>query len=150
MKNKKGFTLIELLVVIAIIGVLALLGLRAYDDQRERACNTIAKANASTIQTMLVGYMGDTDITLASQIPSAIRAPVSQKQIESMINPYSNAYNVYRYQGPSTVFDADDDTWIGRVDILFVATNELLVNARGKDGELLLFPVNKSLPANKD
>ncbi|MEA2021776.1 MAG: prepilin-type N-terminal cleavage/methylation domain-containing protein [Candidatus Caldatribacteriota bacterium] len=37
MKNKKGFTLIELLIVIAIIDVLALMGLRLYLGQQEKA-----------------------------------------------------------------------------------------------------------------
>ena len=61
-KSNKGFTLIELMVVVMIIGVLVLLGLRAYSSQKQRAMNSIVKANAGTIQTMLVGYMGDFDI----------------------------------------------------------------------------------------
>jgi len=150
-KSKKGFTLIELMVVVAIIGVLVLLGLRAYSSQKERACNSIAKANAGTIQTMLVGYMGDTDINYETDIPSAVGMPENSKQIESMINPYSTDYDVYRSEGPSSDFDTDDSAWLGRVSILFVAKNDLLVNARGKDGELLfdVAPINKSLPANK-
>ena len=71
-KSKKGFTLIELMVVVAIIGVLVLLGLRAYSSQKERACNSIAKANAATIQTMLVGYMGDKDIDGTTEINDAL------------------------------------------------------------------------------
>ena len=65
-KNKKGFTLIELMVVVAIIGILVLMSLRTYASQKERATNSVAKANASTVQTMLVGYMGSHDILVAS------------------------------------------------------------------------------------
>jgi type IV pilus assembly protein PilA len=53
MKNKKGFTLIELLIVISIIGVLALMGLRVYGNQQEKAKNAIVKANAGTVQTLI-------------------------------------------------------------------------------------------------
>ena len=56
MKNekKKGFTftLIELMVVVAIIGGLALLGLRTFSLQQEKAINAIEKANAITIQML--------------------------------------------------------------------------------------------------
>ena len=57
-KSKKGFTLIELMVVVAIIAVLALLGLRMYTTQQDKAKEAIVKANAGsvqvTIQTALV------------------------------------------------------------------------------------------------
>lgn len=151
-KSNKGFTLIELMVVVMIIGVLVLLGLRAYSSQKERAMNSIVKANAGTMQTMLVGYLGDKDIINDAAIEDCL-GPETSIMIENMVNPYDNTNPVYRLddQNPSgtsafEVLTAGDDNH-GKVDILLVATNILYVNGRGRDSELLLLP--NSLPANK-
>jgi prepilin-type N-terminal cleavage/methylation domain-containing protein len=63
-KNKKGFTLIELMVVVAIIGVLALLGLRLYATQQEKAKNAVVKANVGTIQTLIQSELADTAVSV--------------------------------------------------------------------------------------
>ena len=74
MKNKKGFTLIELLVVISIIGVLALMGLRLYLGQQEKAKNAIVKANAGTVQTLIQAELADKDVTLLEAVSIATKA----------------------------------------------------------------------------
>ena len=148
-KSKKGFTLIELMVVVAIIGVLVLLGLRAYSSQKERAMNAIVKANAGTIQTMLVGYMGDHDILVYGDIASALTAAIP---LENMINPYNDLAPVYREEPSTSTFD---DTGVillnqGMAACKLVAPNDVRVNARGKKGELIMTPsLTRSLPANK-
>jgi prepilin-type N-terminal cleavage/methylation domain-containing protein len=149
-KSRKGFTLIELMVVVAIIGVLVLLGLRAYSSQKERAANSIAKANAATIQTMLVGYMGDHDIADPTEIPNALGLE-NQKQLEMMINPYSEDLQVYHIDaGGSSNFDDEDPLLQGMVSVNCTKLNTLLVNARGKKGELIMLPfLQRSLPAFK-
>jgi prepilin-type N-terminal cleavage/methylation domain-containing protein len=149
-KSKKGFTLIELMVVVAIIGVLVLLGLRAYSSQKERAANSIVKANASTIQTMLVGYMGDNDIAGDTDIEAALGVE-TLNQIESMINPYSDLLDVYHHDaGGASAFDPTNILYQGMVSVNLVSTNNLYVNARGKGGELIMLPAaTKSLPALK-
>ena len=148
-KSKKGFTLIELMVVVAIIGVLVLLGLRAYSSQKERAMNSIVKANASTIQTMIVGYLGDKDIVTDADIELCLGLK-TQTMIENMVNPYDNTHAVYRITaGGTSVFEVltPGDGEHGKVDVLRPASNVLYVNGRGKKSELLLLP--NSLPANK-
>ena len=72
MKNKKGFTLIELLVVISIIGILALMGLRLYLTQQEKAKNAIVKANAGTVQTLIQAELADRDFNDRDEAASYI------------------------------------------------------------------------------
>jgi hypothetical protein len=129
-----------------------LLGLRAYSSQKERAMNAIVKANAGTFQTMIVGYLGDNDISDNDDIYDCL-GPVNAAMVENMVNPYDNQNPVYRVDSnnPSltSVFEvlpALDDNH-GKVDVLLVDTNILYVNGRGKDSELLLLP--NALPANK-
>ncbi len=150
-KSKKGFTLIELMVVVAIFGVLVLLSLRTYAPQKERAANSIVKANAGTVQTMLVGYMGDQDILLSTNIPDCL-GPEAQMMLENMVNPYDGGMQVYRIDGNTSgtsVFEdlASDGTYKGMVDVLWVDANVLYVNGRGKFSEIIMQP--NSLPANK-
>jgi prepilin-type N-terminal cleavage/methylation domain-containing protein len=152
-KSKKGFTLIELMVVVAIIGVLVLLGLRAYSSQKQRAMNAIAKANASTIQTMLVGYMGDHDITAEADVTAALGAPATP--MESMVNPYSELLPVYIYDSldaATTTFDvfaaAAAVANQGKACVLLAADNVLRVNALDQDGAPI-WDYDHALPANK-
>lgn len=153
-KSKKGFTLIELMVVVAILGVLVLLSLRTYAPQKERAANAIVKANAGTVQTMLVGYMGSHDILLASaaaDITAALNGVAAETgtPLESMVNPYSDKAGVYHIDtAGASDFDAAAVGHQGEVSVLCKADNDLLVNARGKDGAVLL-TLPQALPANK-
>ena len=45
MKDKKAFTLIELLVVVAIIGILAAVGVVAYNGYTKSAKTSVTKSN---------------------------------------------------------------------------------------------------------
>jgi len=83
-KNKKGFTLIELMVVVAIIGVLALLGLRVYSGQQEKAKNAIVKANAGTIQTLIQAELADNAV---SDVESDLNNIIAAAGIH---NPFTN------------------------------------------------------------
>ena len=74
MKNKKGFTLIELLVVISIIGVLALMGLRLYLTQQDKAKNAIVKSNAGTVQTLIQAELADENLNTRDEAVDIAKA----------------------------------------------------------------------------
>lgn len=59
-KNERGFTIMELLVVIVIIGVLAAIGVPAYNNMTTRARQTACQANRRTLQTAVGMYHADT------------------------------------------------------------------------------------------
>jgi len=140
------------MVVVAIIGVLVLLGLRAYTSQKERAMNSIAKANASTIQTILVGAMADTNISNSGDVHTAILGTgytlgTDDLKVDEMVNPYSSGIAVYQVDTDESDFTtASSSAERGMVSIWISAANMLYITARGADGEILL---TTPLPATK-
>ena len=59
LKNQKGFTLMELMIVIVIIGVLAAIGIPAYNNYVQRATKTACNANARALQTAAGLYVAE-------------------------------------------------------------------------------------------
>ena len=84
-KSKAGFTLIELMVVVAIIGVLALLGLRMYSTQQDKAKESIVKANAGSVQVTIQTALVDNSTLTKDQAVDGTTLP----DLMTLRNPYS-------------------------------------------------------------
>jgi len=124
MTNKKGFTLIELLVVISIIGVLALMGLRLYLNQQDKAKNAMVKANAGTVQTLIQAELADEDINLEGTVDIATRA--------GLHNPFNNVFMENAGDFP----DEDENLAPGKIKITLSDDGVFSIQGYGADGLL--------------
>ena len=85
-EKDQGFTLIELLVVMIIIGILAAIAIPVFLNQREKARDTAAKSDVSTLGKEVATYYVDANAVLpAASVtqptpvalqPASTRSPV--------------------------------------------------------------------------
>ena len=137
MKNKNGFTLIELSAVIAIIGILALMGLRLYLTQQERAKNAVVKVNAGTVQTVIQANMADINYEQGTA-DERITASLSDiNNASGCHNPYTGGTgNINVIKASGDILTDGNDIDYGKVAIASPNKNEFKLQGLDQNGKL--------------
>lgn len=128
-KSKKGFTLIELMVVVAIIAVLALLGLRMYTTQQDKAKEAIVKANAGSVQVTIQTALVDTAL-------SGTTEALDLNDLSVLQNPFTKGIGVGATKAVHDVL-AGDDTDEGMVIVSISGTTTFVMKSYGKGGTII-------------
>ena len=140
MKNNKGFTLIELLVVVAIIGILAAVGVVAYNGYTNSAKINASKSNhanvvkyiAAEIQKCNIGeddaMGGELDCTTFNSASASDKATAAAEAAVTALADFKNTHstsgagvatlpNILKelFGGGNALANTDDETSTGTV-----------------------------------
>ena len=96
MKNNKGFTLIELLVVVAIIGILAAVGVVAYNGYTKSAKINASKSNQGAVTKYLAAEiqkcnMGTESTAMSGNLTSRTEASIITAAVAALAD-FKNTY----------------------------------------------------------
>lgn len=125
------------MVVILIIGVLALMGLRVYSDQRDKAKNAIVKENAGTVQTLIQANMVDINYEQDTADERVTAALSDITNASGCHNPYTGGtgnINVIKASGDTLANGNDID--YGKIAIASPENNVFKIQGLDQDGKL--------------
>ena len=118
LKNKNGFTLIELLVVVAIIGILAAVGVVAYNGYTASAKKTVTEQNHKMMVKQFTILVTEYDLNGSinkkvnggaiknfTKKSSAFSCPTFQHHFKDIKTPYADSAAKAR--------DQDNQAWAG-------------------------------------
>ncbi len=123
-RRDKSFTLIELMVVVVIIGVLVVLGLRAYFGQVEKARIVVTRANVSTIQFFIQAELIDETV---SEVNSLVGSPGAESTLiaaSGIHNPFTGLAQAIN----GTAGGKEGDVYVTKSENVFY------INGNGTDG----------------
>lgn len=104
--EESGFTLVELLVVMLILGLLAAIAIPAFFNQRDKARDADAKANAKTAQTAIETFATDHNGSYANADVAALQAiePTLTNSITLNPAPTADTYTIVSTSTTGTTF----------------------------------------------
>jgi prepilin-type N-terminal cleavage/methylation domain-containing protein len=134
-EKDQGFTLIELLVVMIIIGILAAIAIPVFLNQREKARDTAARSDVSTVGKEVATYYVDATAVLPAA-SLTLTAPGGQYQIGSANISKASAnvtdVNLTYPAGSTSVADASKNWCVevvydggSRTNVFYSAANGL-------------------------
>ena len=134
--KRNGFTLIELLVVVAIIGILAAVGVVAYNGYTSSAKKSAAKSNHSAIVKFMAAEIQKCNLGESSVMSGQLACPITNssqiitaihKSAAGISTSFKNPFNTAESAIDKSWYDYNNDRNLGRTLMGQNAWNNVLL-----------------------